>query len=73
MPSSLCLSDSVRLAISHMMTFAYYNTRWVVMPEKDLSLNGERFIPCRRDFFLPVRVLSRLLRRLVSTEACCGL
>jgi hypothetical protein len=28
-----------------------------------LSLNGERFIPCRRGFFLPVRVLSRLFRR----------
>jgi hypothetical protein len=26
--------------------------------------DGERFIPCRRGFFLPVRVLSRLFRRL---------
>jgi len=30
-----------------------------------LSPGGERFIPCRRRFFLPVRVLSRLFRRLM--------
>ena len=30
-----------------------------------LSPDGERFISCRRGFFLPVRVLSRLFRRLM--------
>jgi hypothetical protein len=37
-------------------------------PGGGLSLDGERFVPCRgrrRRFFLPVRVLSRLFRRLV--------
>jgi hypothetical protein len=28
------------------------------------GLNGERWVPCKRGFFLPVRVLSRLFRRL---------
>ena len=36
------------------------------MPGGGLSPDGERFVPCRRRrFFLPVRVLSRLFRRLV--------
>ena len=33
-----------------------------VVPGGGLSLNGERWISCRRGFFLPVRVLSRLFR-----------
>ena len=37
----------------------------MIVPGGGLSLDGERFIPCRRGFFLPVRVLSRLFRRLV--------
>ena len=40
----------------------------MIVPGGGLSLNGERFVPCRgrrRRFFLPVRVLSRLFRRLV--------
>ena len=37
----------------------------MIVPGGGLSLDGERFIPCRRRFFLPVRVLSRLFRRLV--------
>jgi hypothetical protein len=37
----------------------------MIVPSGGLSLDGERFIPCRRGFFLPVRVLSRLFRRLV--------
>jgi hypothetical protein len=36
----------------------------MIVPGGGLSLDGERFIPCRRRFFLPVRVLSRLFRRL---------
>ena len=38
----------------------------MIVPGGGLSLDGERWIPCRpRRFFLPVRVLSRLFRRLV--------
>ena len=40
----------------------------MIVPGGGLSLDGERFVPCRgrrRRFFLPVRVLSRLFRRLV--------
>ena len=40
----------------------------MIAPGGGLSLDGERFVPCRgrrRRFFLPVRVLSRLFRRLV--------
>ena len=36
----------------------------MIVPGGGLSLDGERFVPCRRGFFLPVRVLSRLFRRL---------
>ncbi len=36
----------------------------MIAPGGGLSLDGERFIPCRRGVFLPVRVLSRLFRRL---------
>jgi hypothetical protein len=35
-----------------------------VIPGGGLSPDGRRWIPCRKDFFLPVRVLSRLFRRL---------
>ena len=35
-----------------------------VVPGGGLSLDGTRWIACRRGFFLPVRVLSRLFRRL---------
>ena len=40
----------------------------MIVPGGGLSPGGERFVPCRgrrRRFFLPVRVLSRLFRRLV--------
>jgi Transposase zinc-binding domain/Putative transposase len=37
----------------------------MIVPGGGLSLDGERFVSCRRGFFLPVRVLSRLFRRLV--------
>ena len=36
----------------------------MIVPGGGLSLDGERFVLCRRGFFLPVRVLSRLFRRL---------
>ena len=45
----------------------------MIVPGGGLSLDGERFVPCRgrrRRFFLPVRVLSRLFRRLVLGKAC---
>ena len=35
-----------------------------VVPGGGLSLDGQRWIRCRQNFFLPVRVLSRLFRRL---------
>ena len=35
-----------------------------IVPGGGLSLDGARWIPCKRGFFLPVRVLSRLFRRL---------
>ena len=41
----------------------------MIVPGGGLSLDGERFIPCRRRFFLPVRVLSRLFRRLCARKA----
>jgi hypothetical protein len=38
-----------------------------VIPGGGLSPDGTRWIPCRPGFFLPVRVLSRLIRRLFLT------
>ncbi len=35
-----------------------------IVPGGGISLDGERWISCRSGFFLPVRVLSRLFRRL---------
>jgi Putative transposase/Transposase zinc-binding domain len=37
----------------------------MIVPGGGLSLDGKCFIPCRRGFLLPVRVLSRLFRRLM--------
>lgn len=34
-----------------------------IVPGGELSCDGQRWIPCRRGFYLPVRVLSRLFRR----------
>jgi len=34
------------------------------VPGGGISLDGERWVPCKPGFFLPVRVLSRLFRRL---------
>ena len=35
-----------------------------IVPGGGISLDGERWVACRKGFFLPVRVLSRLFRRL---------
>ncbi len=36
----------------------------IIVPGGGISLDGERWVSCRPRFFLPVRVLSRLFRRL---------
>ena len=36
-----------------------------IVPGGGISLDGQRWLSCRPGFFLPVRVLSRLFRRLV--------
>ena len=36
----------------------------MIVPGGGISLDGQRWVACRRGFFLPVRVLSRLFRRL---------
>ena len=36
----------------------------MIVPGGGMSLDGERWVACRPSFFLPVRVLSRLFRRL---------
>jgi len=36
----------------------------MIVPGGGISLDGSRWVPCRPGFFLPVRVLSRLFRRL---------
>ncbi len=35
----------------------------MIVPGGGLSPNGSAWVPCRKNFFLPVRVLSRLFRR----------
>lgn len=37
----------------------------MIVPGGGISLDRERWVACRSNFFLPVRVLSRLFRRLV--------
>jgi hypothetical protein len=39
------------------------HTHWII-PGGGISLDGKRWVSCRPRFFLPVRVLSRLFRRL---------
>ena len=39
----------------------------MIVPGGGISLDGERWVACRPGFFLPVRVLSRLFRRLFLT------
>jgi predicted Zn-ribbon and HTH transcriptional regulator len=36
----------------------------MIVPGGGLSADGSRWVPCRKTFFVPVRVLSRLFRRL---------
>jgi Putative transposase/Transposase zinc-binding domain len=40
----------------------------MIVPGGGISLDGGRWVACRRGFFLPVRVLSRLFRRLLLTQ-----
>ena len=39
-----------------------------IVPGGGIALDGERWVACRRGFLLPVRVLSRLFRRLFCTK-----
>ena len=41
-----------------------------IVPGGGLSLDGTRWVTCRPGFFLPVRVLSRLFRRLFLDKLC---
>jgi hypothetical protein len=41
-----------------------------ILPGGGLSLDGQRWVACRPGFFLPVRVLSRLFRRLFLEQLC---
>jgi hypothetical protein len=41
-----------------------------IVPGGGLTLDGQRWVACRPGFFLPVRVLSRLFRRLFLEELC---
>jgi len=41
-----------------------------IVPGGGLSLDGERWVACRPGFFLPVRVLSQLFRRLFLEKLC---
>ena len=45
-------------------TLGFHPHLHCVVPGGGLSLDGTRWVACRRGFFLPVRVLSRLFRRL---------
>ncbi len=41
-----------------------------IVPGGGLSMDGARWVACKPGFFLPVRVLSRLFRRLFLTQLC---
>jgi hypothetical protein len=41
-----------------------------IVPGGGLSLDGQRWVACKSGFFLPVRVLSRLFRRLFLEKLC---
>mgnify|MGYP001813882685 FL=1 len=43
-----------------------------IVPGGGLSLDGQRWIACKPGFFLPVRVLSRLFRRLFLEKLNCA-
>ena len=44
----------------------------MIVPGGGISLDGRRWVSCRPGFFLPVRVLSRLFRRLVLQRLVAG-
>src|SRR6202030_4003334 len=54
-----------RSHISSCKRFAAYLKRSPIVPGGGISLDGQRWVSCRPNFFLAVRVLSRLFRRLV--------
>ena len=43
-----------------------------IVPGGGLSLDGQRWVACKSGFFLPVRVLSRLFRRLFLEKLCAA-
>jgi hypothetical protein len=43
-----------------------------IVPGGGLSLDGSRWVACKPGFFLPVRVLSRLFRRLFLEQLCAA-
>ena len=45
-------------------TLTHHPHAHIIVPGGGFSPDGERWIACRPGFFLPVRVLSRLFRRL---------
>jgi hypothetical protein len=55
------------LAILHTwgQTLVHHPHLHCVVPGGGLSLDGQRFVSCRPGFFLPVKVLSKLFRRLL--------
>ena len=54
-------------------TLTYHPHLHCIVPGGGLSLDGTRWISCRPGFFLPVRVLSRLFRRLLFGGTASGL
>ncbi len=58
------------LAVLHTwgQTLGHHPHLHCVVPGGGLAPDGTRWIPCRPGFFLPVRVLSRLFRRLFLTQ-----
>jgi len=44
----------------------------MIVPGGGISLDGTRWVPCRPGFLLPVRVLSRLFRRLFLMALACA-
>jgi hypothetical protein len=58
------------LAVLHTwgQTLGHHPHLHCVVPGGGLALDGQRWIPCRPGFFLPVRVLSRLFRRLFLAQ-----
>src|SRR5262249_33791379 len=45
----------------------------MIVPGGGIALDGQRWVSCRPDFFLPVRVLSRLLRRIFPVGVTAAL